>query len=411
MNINKKISVFILILLGILIVLPKSAVFAQENSDLQTLVKGNNAFALDLYAQLKIQEGNLFLSPYSISTALAMTFAGARENTEKQMAQVLHFTLEQEQLHSEFSSLETQLKDYVKEGIELNIANALWLQTGYNFLKDFLELTEEHYDAGLNHVDFAKDCEAARKKINMWVEQKTNDRIQKLIKPGMITPLTRLVLTNAIYFKGEWKSQFEEELTQENPFYITPETTVDVLMMNQEDRFKYFENDELQVLEVPYKGNDLSMVILLPIKKDGLTELENSVNTDRLQEWMNALAWRQVAVFFPKFTMTCEFQLRSALADMGMPIAFSGEADFSGMTGQEYLFISEVVHKAFVDVSEEGTEAAAATAVIMVFEEEVSVQPLLPPVVFRADHPFLFMIRDNHSGSILFIGRVIDPSK
>ncbi|MGB3341585.1 MAG: serpin family protein [bacterium] len=405
---NKKNSVFILILLGVIIILPKSGVFAQDNSDLQTLVKGNNAFALDLYAQLKTQEGNLFLSPYSISTALAMTFAGARENTEKQMAQVLHFTLEQERLHSEFHDLQIQLKNRVKEGIELNIANALWLQSGYNFLKDFLELTEEHYDAGLNHVNFAKDSDAARKKINIWVEQKTNNRIQELIKPGMITSLTRLVLTNAIYFKGKWASQFEEELTQENPFYITPETTVNVPMMNQEERFKYFESDELQVLEVPYKGDDLSMVILLPIKKDGLTELEDSVNTDRLREWMDALAWRQVTVFFPKFTMTCEFKLRSALADMGMPIAFTPGADFSGMTGEKDLFISEVVHKAFVDISEEGTEAAAATAVIM---ECMSVVEPTPPAVFRADHPFIFVIRDNHSESILFIGRVVDPAK
>jgi serpin B len=409
MCINKKNFVFILILLGIMIILPESAVFAQENSDLQTLVQGNNAFALDLYAQLKTQEGNLFLSPYSISTALAMTFAGARENTEKQMADVLHFTLGQEQLHSEFHDLQIQLKNYVKEGIELNIANALWFQTGYNLLKDFLELTEEHYDAGLNHVDFAKDCEAARRKINIWVEQKTNNRIQKLIKPGMINALTRLVLTNAIYFKGEWVNQFEEKLTQENPFYITPEITVDVPMMNQEDRFKYFESDELQVLEVPYKGDDLSMVILLPIKKDGLTELEDSVNTDRLQEWMNALAWRQVTVFFPKFTMTCEFKLGSALADMGMPIAFTDEANFSGMTGGKDLFISKVIHKAFVDVSEEGTEAAAATAVIM--EGLTSVVEPTPPTVFRADRPFIFVIRDNHSGSILFIGRLVDPSK
>ncbi|NOR17549.1 serpin family protein, partial [candidate division WOR-3 bacterium] len=209
-------------------------------------------------------------------------------------------------------------------------------------------------------------------------------------------------------FKGEWKSQFEEELTQEDPFYITPEITVSVPMMNQEERYKYFESDELQVLEVPYKGDDLSMVILLPIKKDGLTELEDSVNTNRFREWMNALAWRQVTVFFPKFTMTCEFQLKSALADMGMPIAFTGEADFSGMTGEKDLFISEVVHKAFVDVSEEGTEAAAATGVMM---EYISEQLLLPPAVFRADHPFIFVIRDNHSGSILFIGRVVDPSK
>ncbi|MGB3479823.1 MAG: serpin family protein [bacterium] len=409
MYINKKNSLFILILLGMVIILPKSAVIAQENSDLQALVKGNNAFALDLYAQLKTQEGNLFLSPYSISTALAMTFSGARGTTEKQMADVLHFTLEQEQLHSEFHDLQIQLKNYVKEGIELNIANALWFQTGYNLLKDFLELTEEHYDAGLNHVDFAKDCEAARRKINIWVEQKTNDKIQKLIKPGIINDLTCLVLTNAIYFKGEWVNQFEEELTQENPFYITPEITVDVPMMNQEDRFKYFESDELQVLEVPYKGDDLSMVILLPIKKDGLTELEDSVNTDRLQEWMNALAWRQVTVFFPKFTMTCEFRLGSALADMGMPIAFTGDADFSGMTGGTDLFIKKVVHKAFGDVSEEGTEAAAATGVLM--EGLTSVVEPTPPTVFRADRPFIFVIRDNHSGSVLFIGRLVDPSK
>ena len=408
MNNTKKALFFLVWLLGIIMILPAMPAFAYDNRDTQTLAQGNNAFALDLYAQLKTQEGNLFLSPYSISTALAMTFIGARGTSEKQMADVLHFTLKPGQLHSAFSDLRIQLKNYVQEGIELNIANALWLQTGHNFLSDFLGLTREHYDAGLNHVDFAKDSEAARKKINMWVEQKTNDKIQKLIKPGMITSLTRLVLTNAIYFKGEWTNQFEEELTQENPFYVTPETIVDVQMMNQEERYKYFEGDELQVVEVPYKGDDLSMVILLPAKKDGLTELENSVNTDRLQEWMNALAWRQVSVFFPKFTMTCEFQLRSVLADMGMPIAFTEEADFSGMTGEKDLFISRVVHKAFVDVSEEGTEAAAATGVIM---ELTSVVEPTPPAVFRADHPFLFMIRDNHSGSILFIGRLVDPTQ
>jgi serpin B len=287
----------------------------------------------------------------------------------------------------------------------------LWLQTGYNFLKDFLELTEEYYDAGLNHVDFAKDSEAACNKINIWVEQKTNNRIQKLIKPSMINALTRLVLTNAIYFKGNWVSQFEESSTQDTLFYITPDTTVSVPLMHQNHEFKYWKNDTLQILELPYAGDDLSMLILLPRKVDGLANLENLLTMENLNQWIKDLKEYQVMVYLPKLRTSCEFRLDTTLIAMGMPDAFKpNKADFSGITDPP-LWISAVVHKAFVDVSEEGTEAAAATAVIMVFEEEVSVQPLLPPVVFRADHPFIFMIRDNHSGSILFIGKVVDPSK
>ena len=380
---------------------------AKNCQDTKIVVEGNKAFAFDLFEKLKEVEGNLFFSPYSISTALAMTYAGARGNTEKQMATALHFTLDQKRFHPAFAYLEAQLKAVQEKGdIELNIANALWVQDDYVFLKKFLYLIQSNYGTLLNLVDFKRACEPARKKINAWVEQKTKDKIRDLIKPGVLNALTRLVLINAIYFKGRWESQFKKNRTKESPFWLSMDKSVEVPMMTQKHQFRYMESDSLQVLELPYVGGDLAMMVLLPRKVVGLTQFEADLSVENLNTWIGRLRKREISVFLPKFKMTSQFRLGETLASMGMPDAFGGNADFSGIDGTKNLFISAVIHKAFVDVNEEGTEAAAATAAVI----SVTSAPATPPPTFRADHPFVFLIRDNHTGSILFVGRVVNPN-
>ena len=371
--------------------------------------ESNNAFAFDMYRYLSKEKGNLFFSPYSISSALAMTYAGARDNTEKQMAEVLRFPSDQALVHPELASLATQLNDIQNKGdVELHIANALWAQQGYEFVTDYLDLTKKYYSAALNYVDFEKAVEAARKKINKWVEDKTNDKIKNLIKPGGLNDLTRLVLTNAIYFKGNWLSPFEEQSTQDDSFWLSTKKSIKVPMMLQIGEFKYTENGTLKVLEMPYRGGELSMIVLLPKEVAGMARLEKELSSENLSAWISSLHQHYVAVHMPKFKMTKELELSGTLSSMGMPDAFSSNADFSGMDGKKWLFISAVIHKAFVDVNEKGTEAAAATAVVM--ECIMEVGPSEPPKVFRADHPFIFVIRHNESGAILFFGRVIDPT-
>jgi len=399
-----------------------------ENNERETIVKGNNEFALELYAKLLRREGNLFFSPYSISTALAMTYAGAQGETESQMAGVLHFPTSQGKAkvassepnertmgtaweHKRFSSAFGRIiKDLNAGGekgkYELRVANALWGQKGYGFLKEFLSLIETDYGGCLNEVDFVTAAEAARKTINEWVENQTNSRIKNLIPEGVLDSMTRLVLTNAIYFKGNWARQFKKEKTQNAPFTLLNGNKVDVPMMNQTADFNYIQTESFQGLELPYVNDELSMIILLPKKLNGLPELEGTVTINNLSKWLNELRKREVIVFVPKFKMTSQFGLADVLKAMGMTNAFVRDvADFSGINGKRDLFISAVIHKAYVDVNEEGTEAAAATAVVISL---TSAGPTQTPV-FRADHPFLFVIRDNHSGSILFIGRVMNP--
>jgi len=375
-------------------------------ADREMVVQGNNAFALDLYAELKQRDGNLFFSPHSISTALAMTYAGARGNTAEQMAKVLHFDLEQKRLHPTFRELLDQLSArQAEQGYQLSVANALWGQKGYSFLDKFLDLTKENYGAGLNEVDFVGATETARKTINSWVEKETEEKIKELIKPGVLDRLTRLVLTNAIYFKGFWESQFEEEMTYPAPFTLMSGEKVQVPTMHRTADFKYAEADDFQALELPYKGGDLSMTIFLPKETDGLAALEQSLTAEKLASWRSTLEEQEVIVALPKFKMTSEFSLAEVLKSMGMTDAFDQHnADLSGMTGKRDLFITAVLHKAFVEVNEEGTEAAAATGVVVALKSAPPSQP-----VFRADHPFLFLIRDSRSNSILFIGRVMNP--
>jgi serpin B len=338
-----------------------------------------------------------------------MTYAGARGNTEAQMAQALRFTVGQEQLHAAFSSLEATLSDIGRKGqLEMKVANALWPQEGYAFLPEFVALAKEHYGVLVEAVDYG-DAETARRTINAWVEERTASRIQDVIPPGILDVLTRLVLVNAIYFKGVWARQFDQSLTEDAPFWVALDKRVQVSMMYQQGSFRYGVADGLQFLELPYAGGDLSMVVLLPEARDGLSDLEARWTVENLDRWiahLSRLIPREVKVFLPRFEIAFPFSLNKALKSMGMVDAFA-DADFSGMDGTRSLILSAVLHKAFVAFNEEGTEAAAATAVVMRLRS-LSVPP--PPPTYRADHPFVFLIRENSTGSILFVGRVVNPA-
>jgi serpin B len=377
------------------------------HADRTAVTEGNNVFAVALYGRLRHQNGNLFFSPESISTALAMAYAGARGSTASEMAKTLHFTLPPDKLHPAMGALLRDL-NAAHEGYQLSVANALWAQQGYTFLDDFLSLLKTDYGAGLNQVNFKGATEAARLTINQWVEQKTQDKIKDLLQPGALRSDTRLVLTNAIYFKGDWETQFDKAQTKSEDFHLSPAQAATAPLMHREGRFSYFDGGTFQILEIPYKSKELSMIVFLPKDAGGLSALEQSITGSNLQQWLGKLgSVPKVIVTLPKFKMTQQFELGSTLSAMGMPQAFSGSADFSGMTGHRDFAISEVIHKAYVDVNEEGTEAAAATAVTM--RALAMRAPEGPPPVFRADHPFVFMIRDNRSASILFMGRMADP--
>ena len=403
----------LLSLLTTCLVLPLGApgaetkIMATTTTDQTAAVEGNNAFAVAMYGQLRSRSGNLFFSPESISTALAMAYAGARGDTASQMAKTLHFSLPPEQLHLAMGAL---LKDLnaTHDAYQLSVANALWAQHGYAFLDDYLNLLKNDYGAGLNQVDFKGATEAARQTINQWVEQKTQDKIKDLLQPGSLRSDTRLVLTNAIYFKGDWQTQFDKAQTKNEDFHLSQGQTATAPLMHREGGFNYFDGGTFQVLEIPYKSKELSMIVFLPKDIGGLGGLEQSLTAGNTQQWLRRLApVSKVIVTMPKFKMTQEFELGATLGAMGMPKAFSSSADFSGMTGHRDFAISAIIHKAYVDVNEEGTEAAAATAVTM---RAMAMRPVeQAPPVFRADHPFIFVIRDNGSDSILFMGRVMDP--
>ena len=374
--------------------------------DPAAVVEGNNGFAVDLYRQLDNEKGNLFFSPYSISNALAMTYAGARGNTAKEMATAMHFDLESARFHPAFAQLIRELQGKAKDRkYQLNIANRLWGQKDYGFLPDFLKLSQDLYQAGLKEVDFIDDTDGARKAINAWVEEQTHKKIKDLIKPGVLSVDTRLVLSNAIYFKAAWLRPFSPKATKPGEFTTGAGKKAKVPMMQAGARTNYFNDGSVLGLELPYENHELSMIVLMPKKADGLADLEKELTAIQLKKWLAKLSDHQVQISLPKFKVTAEFHLNDVLKQLGMKDAFERRrANFSGMTTRERLFISHVVHKAFVDVNEAGTEAAASTAVVM---DRVS-KP--PRGIFSADHPFIFLIRDAKTGSILFMGRVSDPT-
>ena len=372
----------------------------------RTVVEGNTTFALDLYCELRTAEGNLFFSPYSISTALAMTYAGARRRTADQIARALHLTLGRRRLDRAFASLEARLGGIGREGhVQLCVANALWPHVGYPFTDAFLARMRR-YGAQLSAVDYTHP-ETARRTINAWVADRTEHKVRDVIPRGILDDLTRLVLVNAIYFKGDWASQFDASLTRAEPFWIAPDRRVEVPVMRQSHRFEYGERDGLQVLALPYAGEELDMVVLLPRELDGLAALEARLTVDNLEKWTEGLREVEVDVLLPKFEVTCPFRLDATLQSMGVIDAFDMDlADFSGMDGTRLLYLVAVLHKAFVAVDEAGTEAAAATAAVVALRGGAA-----PAPVFRADHPFVYLIRERGTGSILFLGRIVNPAQ
>ncbi len=388
-----------------------------SGSDLADLVGGNSAFAFDLYHALTEKDGNLFYSPYSISVALAMTYAGARGETERQMADTLHYRLSQDKLHNALNGLDLDLASRGKnsgfedsERIRLNIANAIWGQAGYQFAPDFLDVLALNYGAGMRSVNFVEALEESRKAINDWVAESTEDRIRDLIPKKGITEQTRLVLANAIYFNASWLWTFDEELTDDHPFHLLNGDSVNIPMMTQTADFGYVKKEGYLALELPYRAGNMSMLVLLP--DEGMfNEFETALDTDLVRQALEEMEYTYLRLKMPKFKVESQFKLNEVLKDMGMPNAFSGSAaDFSGMDGRKCgddpgcLVISDVFHKAFVSVDEKGTEAAAATAVAMA----TSSRPEPQPVVI--DRPFIFLIRDIDTGAIIFVGRVVDPS-
>ena len=378
---------------------------AVSAGELAELVEGNTEFALDLYQQLKEEDGNIFFSPYSLSLALAMTYAGAEGETEQQMKDTLHFLLEDEALHAAFNkmALELAARGQDSEDFTLNIVNALWGQQDYEFLPSYLDLLAENYDAGMRLVDFVAETEAARVAINNWVNQQTEGKIEELLKKGIINGDTRLVLTNAMYFNAAWSYPFDEDNTEDAVFNLLDGTTVTVSMMHQTEGFNYTQGDGYKAIEMMYDGNEMSMVIILP-DADSFEQFEAALGADTLSGIISDMQEANVTLSLPRFEYDSEFNVNDALKAMGMTIPFSYAADFSGMTGNYDLFIGNVVHKAFVSASEAGTEAAAASAVDMKLKAAPGEN-----VEFNADHSFIFAIRDVQTGSILFIGRVMNP--
>jgi serpin B len=385
------------------------------DSDLGELVRGNSAFAFDWYHQAAGSGDNLFYSPYSISIALAMTYAGASGETATQMAQALHFTLVADRLHPAFNRLALALASRSKEegvkpgeAFQLNVANSLWGQSGFHFEQPFLDVLAQNYAAGMRLVDYRKDPEAARGAINDWVSQSTNRKIQNLIPQGALGDLTRLVLANAVYFKSAWENPFDKNLTQPQTFHLADGGGVQVEMMYQSNSLEAMLGDGYRAAALPYAGGQLSMLVLLP-DEGRFSDLEGRLNARLVAETVAAMQPVEADLSLPKYKFEWSTELSSELKALGMTDAFDPDrADFSGMDAARDLYISLILHKAFVSVDEQGTEAAAATAVVM----EAMSMPGSPvqPMEFKADHPFIFLIRDNPTGTILFVGRVMNPA-
>ncbi len=400
----KKLSVVLISLLVFSFALSFANSALSPSNNEKAVVKANNSFAMNLYGKLNNERGNIFFSPFSIFDALSMTYVGARGETATQMANVLHITLARKDFNSGFSSLLKGIKSNAqKEEYKLNIANAIWYQKNFRFLKSFISTIENYYDSEAFGVNFSDSNTVDR--INKWVSKETNGKINKIV--GKIDPLTRLILTNAIYFKGEWASAFSTSTTRPSTFYVNPQQKIKVPMMYQEAKFNYVGNESLQAIEMPYEGKKLSMVVLLPKNKYGIKEIERSLDPSSLQDLISQMRMQKVKVYFPKFKLETSYDLKDVLTSMGMSDAFNN-ADFSGIDGARDLRISKVIHKAYIDVNEKGTEAAAVTAVVMVLTCSPNFKPPKIPI-FRADHPFVFFIIDRSSDEILFMGRVMNP--
>lgn len=375
----------------------------------KNVTDANNRFAFDFYSRLANDptnaESNIFFSPFSLSSVFSITYDGARGDTADEIRSVFHFPKDDVARRQEFANI-SAIMNREDNTTHLTTANALWAENTYPFLPEYVSTAQQYYAANVTNLDFINKADDSRNRINTWVEERTNNKIRDFIPNGGINPSTRLVITNAIYFNGKWEKPFDERETGEYRFSVTPGKTVRVSMMQRGDNFAYTETSRIQMIELPYKhgnGKDLSMIVILP-KHETLAAVENSLNGEMLSDLEQKLTDTKMVVFLPKFKLETRYELPEVLKAMGMPTAFASGADFSGMDGTKRLFINNVVHKAFIEVNEEGTEASAASSVYL-SKSGIDNSP-----VFRADHPFLFLIQDKETGTILFIGRVVNPN-
>ncbi len=380
----------------------------EKGTNVNTIAQGNNEFAFDLLKQIPFERENMVVSPFSISTALAMTYAGARNETLQEMAKVMHFDRDQVLFHANYGAYINVMNSIADDQVQLNIANSIWAQQDYSFLQSYFDIIEDIYDSKTFQVDFRANREAVRKDINDWVYDETREKIEDLIAPGVLTDDTRMVLVNAIHFLGPWIKEFDAEQTRENHFYLQGREFVMADFMHRTDTLPYFEDEAMQILEIPYSGNSFSMVIVLPKESLEMETIENSLNGEVFDSMVDRLESTEVEVFIPKFEAETKLDLEEVLIGMGMVQPFNRYADFSGMTGDLDLKIDKVIHQAMIEVAEEGTEAAAATAVVVIRKTAIDPDPRK---AFIANKPFMFFIKENQHNSILFAGRVMNPSK
>jgi serpin B len=373
--------------------------------------QAGEAFGVDLYRLFAAKEGNVFFSPYSVSEALALLSAGADGKTRQELLGTLHWRLPPDQMAAAFAAQDLQLDHAALAGAVLTVANGLWFQEGDSPQPAFLNVARGEYRAEVHAVDFIMNPSAVVPEINEWVEKKTNGKISNLFPEGSLGRSTRLVLANAIYFKGKWDHPFKKERTSPRTFHVASDQQVMAEMMAEKIDLRTVSGDDYDLLELPYEGGDLSMVILLPKTRDGLAAIEQRLGAANLAGWLASLESvdsSEVEVEMPRFKATYSADLTGPLESLGVSAAFSrGAADFTGIDGKRDLFISAAVHKAYVDVNEEGTEAAGATGMVM----SAKAMPVFGPIRFIVDHPFLFLIRNNSTGGLLFFGRIVDPTK
>lgn len=372
-----------------------------------SVVRSNSALAIDIYQQLRKQPGNLFFSPYSVSASMAMAYAGARGQTKDEMIKALHFDSDEKKLHSAFKDLSSSIKENQRHDATLIVAKSLWYQQGNQLATAFLDLVRNQYNADVHQVDFKKNPATASDKINGWFNLNTNGKIKTFSTPNEITSDTRLLLCDAIYFKARWENRFNIKETAPLPFLAAVDESVNVPMMRQSAKFKmaYIDDQDLEILELPYAGNTLSMVVLLPAVVDGLTKIEEQLTQANLQRWVEKLIEseeREIFVSLPRLQFTQKLNLTKTLEALGVSSLFDEkDSDLSGMTGGRDFYVSGINQTAAIEVDEQGAEAVAAT--------QVTIKTKAKPLSFTANHPFIFFIRENRTGSILFIGRMVNP--
>jgi serpin B len=373
-----------------------------------SLAESNNLFAIDLFNQVQSRSENLIFSPYSISTVLAMIYSGSNGVTAREMSEVLYFPRQELIDPVEASLRESLLAADTMEGTDFRLANAIWAQEDFSFLPSYLNKLEIYYDAPLTLTDFTRPTqrEETRNKINHWVEDHTNDRIRDLIQPGVLDANTRMVLTNAVYFNGGWMHPFDTKSTAISLFHVSKQESIETDFMHQTGNFPYYEDEEIQAVALPYKNDRMALLVILPVSIEGWKMVSRVLTHERIKLVKSGLVTTEVQVSLPKFRSIFQINLKQELTALGMGSAFTRQANLSGMTGEKNLFVDEVIHKAFIEVNEQGTEAAAATAAIIGLKSSLREEP----VRFTADHPFIFFLIDHQTGCIIFTGRLVKPS-